>query len=995
MDDQYKALTDKMAWLETYLKSLCDASGKNRKLGTNLSHYDDDITKCTHAEADVILGKLGCSLLYQITSKSFIENEDGNYISLPHPIADDAKDEMILLFFEEGLKNSPKAQKYIKDVRKHSDDIIKKYRLGAIGGEYNIKELRLQLDDDQYLIQRGLLKQDINNKCYVPLYRSGKHIVLPVFTEDMKLSHFTFKPVKPAAKGITQFMTPKISWVVQTPFYPSPISNDFDGDLIVVEGQDDALTTIDTLGVTTIATIGSLSADQAEVIASYAKSGRLYLAFDNDAAGHGYVRKVLALIPSADLEKGRATVHILSDYSGHNDIDDLLQAIGHVDWEVFKKRFRTIHPREVLSTTDVSNSEFDGENDIKAVYALTKKVHVPDTSKRDIAESYVCLATEIVTEEKAVMYIGVGPSKVSRDGNVTAGTRTNYIIMNAGIHISKIVKMSKWDINKSIDVVEYSIEITLANDDPLKFEISAEEFSSNSKLKKIFNAIPGLVYSEKDLHLIRQFAMSRQDLVVIDKTTPLGWNCDNTYYRFTNATVFIDTRKIEYDTNTIVRTMISDQKILVKVESEQREELLNKLFTVGLKIHNPSKVLLMLSITVLGWFRNRLFEIFHKRPWYAIIGSTGSGKTTVARLGNSLDGVPFAHDTFSSTMNAVQRNSSLVRDSILIIDDYKSEIIDSTKSAQISALIQSSYDGKSRDRMNDSGALEVNAAIVITGENSVKKMASVAGRVFEIIMESYTKTGATQELFEEVSEIMKSLSAVKPILLAYFNKKFNEIILRTKSMVKVLQSKMEHTSNSDRIIYASAELIVVSEMLLEFAGGKEILSKDIVTDLKNKTTAIVNDLCNKQIAEIQELSIATVYVDTLKQLLASSKWTTIHAGSKHMSNTHRDEVLGYHDDTYCYLLPEVSVTAVKSKVTEKSLNITTKALKQALTDEGYVPEGKAIRKSFNGVQQGVWRFDRSIIMMSSEEANKEVVSSWNTPESLAELYTEFENEISN
>lgn len=631
-----------------------------------------------------------------------------------------------------------------------------------------------------------------------------------------------------------------------------------------------------------------------------------------------------------------SVINIFRRFDGDNDVDDLIRRISPTK-EDFLARFEPVHlTKNILNTKD-------------GVYIPIIEVSIPDSIKSKISEIKILQTFEVADQSRKTFITGLKEARNEPEEICTD-------IANFTLTCVKVSTSNRWIVNKMVKVTEVTLTIQKSADIFAELTMSTDDFASSSKLRAALTAIPMLRYCNSELHFLRQAAMSSPNIFQEDSDMTLGWNHNFTEYTQSNAGITMNPLSVKFKSGYRPGSLNSEKKSIAKISKEETKDLFHTLFNSIIYMHDPVTVLVAFSVVAIGWFRNRLFPIFHKRPIFEFIGLTASGKTMVVRVAISMDGDPFAHNSFTSTINALMRDMLLLKDMMLMVDDHKPELTDPNVAKHLASFTQASFDGKSRDRMNETGATEVNSGLIFTGEVSTRTMSSIGGRVFTIQVDPYLEIEGTTVHFNKASECMSKISGLKPELLKYFHDNFDTIVSEIRDAESSYRSKLPVDSNSDRLVYAAAELHCFSKRLIEFAVENEYMTSDISSNLIEKIRAFIFASTKSHINDVQSLSLAHIYVQTVLELVLSGRCKIKNFG-KYESDIFRDTI-GYCEGDWIYMYPEVSVKVVASTYSDKSLSMTVPGIRKSLIELKMIPSS-SMRKRIEGNQLVVWMFNKN------------------------------------
>ncbi len=675
---------------------------------------------------------------------------------------------------------------------------------------------------------------------------------------------------------------------------------------------------------------------------------KIAYAFDNDRAGHQYKRKCVAEMPFGGI------ISVMMDYHDHKDVDDWLKN-DEPTLEAFLENFTEISFKEVVSVKDLDNSDCEGdENNFKEVYVILESVHIPDSRNNSFSELKYSSAVEVGSGEYRTLMRGIKRQKRGEDYAI------NMMLANSFLTVYKIEHKRKWTSHLMEEITTYTVTLHFSLVKSFTFELPADEFASDAKLKKALYKFPGILFSEGDLSSMRQMALSNPALKVVDTVSRLGWNEDYSRYYTSNGYINPKTGIFVENKAFAPGEMNFEKKVIRVLGVEELQQVKKTLFQKAIYMHRPELVTLAISQFIIGWFSNQLVEHFNMRPVYGYVGNSSDGKTQCLHLGNSLDGAFNAHTSFASTINFIQRELNLFCDHTLLVDDYKGELIGDGLKALLT-LIQSLFDSQFRGRMTDVEPLDAKGYLIFTAENSIRGLESIAGRVIEIPTTSYLESGADPESYNIVLELRQKLSSVKPELLSYCFNRFAGIVEEIKVVSASLRDQLPKGGNSDRIIYGISLLHVFSRQFLEFGVHNGVLSGDKYAEHSHKITEFLMEIAEAHIESVESVSLAAIYIDSVNELLESGKYRLMPAKPVDSSDKSYVEILGYHDADFCYILPQVSVKAVAKIQADNAISITEKAVRSSLVNKNFIP-AKNVRPSFNGKQTGFWRFKREVFI---------------------------------
>jgi len=275
---------------------------------------------CDKKEALRILAKdQGCELTSQQPDTVSRSPEEEKALQNRSAIFEEAAG-----YYHKAVYEKSQAIGYQRKVRRHSDETLKAFRVGCSDGRL-YEHLKSKKYADEQLIESGLVK--LREGRLYDFFSAGLYIY-PHSDRDGRVIGFTQKDPDKKLK----YRLAGEYWGPGGFFYNMQA---FGGDkLFLVEGENDLLTVYGRGGFQRVAAInGQISNDQLDYLARWAPGKTVYLCFDNDKAGQGYIEKVCKALAEhclpatlVRLLKARATtVRIIRFDTEIKDIDDYLK----------------------------------------------------------------------------------------------------------------------------------------------------------------------------------------------------------------------------------------------------------------------------------------------------------------------------------------------------------------------------------------------------------------------------------------------------------------------------------------------------------------------------------------------------------------------------------------------------------------------------------------------------------------------------------------------
>jgi hypothetical protein len=309
--------------------------------------------------------------------------------------------------------------------------------------------------------------------------------------------------------------------------------------------------------------------------------------------------------------------------------------------------------------------------------------------------------------------------------------------------ISRKIKKDKDEIIDQLLELEVNF-----NNKSTSFDIFLIDFQSSRLMKKINEKVGlgAILYgSTKDLHIAIQ-ELSGQNIPENTITTSIGFTTENTYLStdmlitpekiIQNPDIEIDLSESNFAKN--INFIYPDNKKVKKICEHVLKEFLE------LKDHSVTYPLI--GHIFLAPFTSLITDITGKRkPALHLIGSSGGGKTFFSLLAMSFFGnFEDRMLSWNSTANAIESEGWYFRDSLFLVDDFKSSIVDPKV---VIRIFQGYSEGHGRARLSTTSKLKnpphVRGLLLSTGEDFVHDVESITGRTILIYVnpEKDTKIG--------------------------------------------------------------------------------------------------------------------------------------------------------------------------------------------------------------------------------------------------------------
>lgn len=461
------------------------------------------------------------------------------------------------------------------------------------------------------------------------------------------------------------------------------------------------------------------------------------------------------------------------------------------------------------------------------------------------------------------------------------------------------------------------------------------------------NILPGTTATEKVRYVIEEAGYA-----VATRTTEYthtGWRKIDGRWAFLYQGGAIGAEGITVDLSTALRDYRMDDNYTL--HTGEAEDLLNA--TMLPEIINRRISVPLLSFAFLAPLREALMQA-DCPPAFSVflVGASGTRKSTISALFLSF----FGHFTslnlpasFNDTSNHVRKKAFDLKDMLIAVDDYHPVgNLQARKKMEDMAqqLARAFGDLAQRGRMNAdrslSDSMPPRALALISGEDMPNIRDSGQARYYIInvgkddipadeVLTFMQEQAASGNLAHLMRRYIEWLAPQMDKLPDQLGKRFKELRSEAQTM------NIGHS----RAPGAIAHLLVGYEMYLRFLVEtgiyEDVGDEYIAQELKRAMTDIVAN-ARTQGEESREERPSRMYLATISELLLAKEATvadltlggdTINVGKGH---------IGYMDDRFYYLLPEITYTAVCAVYTKKGevFPLSMRMLHKQLEDDGLI-----------------------------------------------------------
>lgn len=350
-------------------------------------------------------------------------------------------------------------------------------------------------------------------------------------------------------------------------------------------------------------------------------------------------------------------------------------------------------------------------------------------------------------------------------------------------------------------------------------------------------------------------------------------------------------------------------------------------------ISKPSIIYPLLSIAFLSplneFFRHCGFE-----PAFIVylVGRTQTKKSTIAALILSFFGRFTASNlpsSFRDTHNALEKKSHMLKDILMVIDDYhpSSNNREKQEMEKLAQYIARGYgDRTGRDRMQVDTMIRQGYAprgnAIVTGEDIAQIGQSGKARCFFVELNPDDIPGS-----KELTQSQDAAS--RGVLAAYMNAYIEWLLPQTKELQQKLKPRFlelrskainEHISGMGRSGDITAWLQIGMEYFFDFmAVCCPDLSEEAVIKQKEAAWEVFCGLSSTQTEKAEEDRPTLMFVNAVRELIESGKIHLINLQLNELDSSQRGEMMGYAENDNYYFLPNNIFNAVVSFYRQQNL----------------------------------------------------------------------------
>ncbi len=362
----------------------------------------------------------------------------------------------------------------------------------------------------------------------------------------------------------------------------------------------------------------------------------------------------------------------------------------------------------------------------------------------------------------------------------------------------------------------------------------------------------------------------------------------------------------------------------------------------------------LLGLVFLAPLREFLERAGHM-PRFAmwIKGQSGVRKSTASALALSFFG-DFGYSdplpaSFNDTANSVRRKSFVLKDSLLVVDDYypATSLQERRKMENMVQLLSRAYgNGDDRGRMTGERKLEdampSRGLAIMSGEQSPDISASGVLRFYMINVEK-GDIDINEELNGMQALAKKGyLRKAMAEYIAWLSEHADELIDELPGLYSALRKQAMQTGKDtpERSSEAVAHLVLGYRMMLRYMQSVGAITEEAAQADLNAAWDVVLDNSRQQLDEVREDRPVNMFVTAVREMLMSKQANVRDISSPNPGLTPPGNI-GLVDQQYYYLLPHVAYGAVCRFYADQGITIDN-MLDRGLVDmERYLQQKRA------------------------------------------------------
>ncbi|MEZ7892718.1 MAG: DUF927 domain-containing protein [Candidatus Wallbacteria bacterium] len=323
-----------------------------------------------------------------------------------------------------------------------------------------------------------------------------------------------------------------------------------------------------------------------------------------------------------------------------------------------------------------------------------------------------------------------------------------------------------------------------------------------------------------------------------------------------------------------------------------------------------------------------------------LYGNTGTRKTTIASLMLSHFGLfnnPPA--SFKDTANSIEVKGFTLKDTLLLIDDYRSSSSSETENMEAVAqtVLRKYGDRIGRGRMDSNiqhrKSYPPRGIAIVTGEDKISGESSVA-RCIEIELRG---NEINLEVLSDIQHNSKNLEYVMKNYITWLSSKFDTMGSIIKDKFYSYRQEILGNGIHGRFAEAVAHLRIGFETFIDFVMSCDCLEIEEAEKLKNEAAETFKKIVIEQNRSAIEENQTVKFINSFREMLQSG---IISIKKINAQNTNSYEnIVGLDiDDDFIYVWPQILINKISRfyKTESKIIGISSTMLYKNLDEQGFI-----------------------------------------------------------
>lgn len=428
------------------------------------------------------------------------------------------------------------------------------------------------------------------------------------------------------------------------------------------------------------------------------------------------------------------------------------------------------------------------------------------------------------------------------------------------------------------------------------FRIEAPVFESNQEFARAIGSTMGSAarYDDKHIGAIRASAKALSRPEHVEISGRLGWSADGAVYLTPSVAIGRDG---SVGPNTVTRIEFGSRSQCAHLDLRTGDEdavrgVADHIVGDLLELTDHDVTYALAGHAFMAPFLSLVCDGTIPKTILWLHGTTGKGKTFLARLFQSFYGdftAPGSIETWASTPKKIQAEGWYFADALFTVDDFKFGAIPRNRLAEYVGVLQNYADGTGRGRLHSSGkragwSYSIRGNLLVTGEDVPSGEASILARSIVLAMPNRDKDlTAGARCRERCVDYPLFTSAFIAWVARSATESGSTIRERLRRAVIDEQGRfyaiVAGRQNDSRIATNLALNAAGFRLFTAFLARLGAVSEDVARDMLREHGEALTRTLLRQAALVESEQASTVFLETLKALLATGAVAILDDGS--------------------------------------------------------------------------------------------------------------------